>query len=101
MPLIVDSSGGNLVVADDEFFSLAEQYRSFGAAFDTQFNAYIQILKGVCADGVSEGNIYENLVAFMGTVQLLQGEFTQALSAASALCESYVETIDDADDYLY
>ena len=69
--------------------------------FEEIITDYIAVLDNICTDGVTSGNIHDNLVIYKETASQLSGQIDAALGIASRICTDFVSDIDEADGALY
>ena len=92
---------GDLIVNDADYESISAAYKELGSYFEETITDYIAILDKICADGVTSGNVHDNLVIFKIYASLLSGQFEAMLGMASRICTDFVADIDVADCDLY
>lgn len=86
---------------DDEYVAeMGEYIRGELENLNQNVREYLRILKGVCEDGISEGETKNALEEFISQAEGLKG-IDEKGTAAFHYCGAYVEQIDDADKDLY
>jgi uncharacterized membrane protein len=90
-----------LVVADDEYNGLSNAYVEYAQLVETKYESYVSILSTICANAISDGEVFTNLQAFRETAYLLQGQFASVVEPISKYCASFVTDVDVADEYVY
>ena len=91
----------DLIVNDVDYESMSEAYTELGTYFEEIITDYLAVLDNICSDGVTSGNIHDNLVTYKETVSQLSGQIEAALGIASRICTDFVSDIDEADGDLY
>ena len=90
----------DLVVNDEDYADLQELYTKLGTYFEDIISKYISEIDGICSDGVTGGNVHDNLMAFKGVAEKLEGQIETTLNIAKEICSDYISDIDDADSEL-
>ncbi|MDR3307290.1 MAG: hypothetical protein LBS58_00100 [Coriobacteriales bacterium] len=91
----------DLVVVDSEYEELQKYIIDYGKAAETMLASYLTVMNDVHTAGLVSGNAATNLKAFNSRVEKLQGTIQYLTQAISNKLESFVEAIDDKDEYLY
>ncbi|GEM_PF-790556 len=91
----------DLIVNDSDYESIADAYISIGTYLEEIITEYLSIIDKICMDGITKGNIHDNLLTFKQTATSLSGQIEAVTKIASKVCKGFVEDIDEADEDLY
>ena len=91
----------DLIVNDEDYENISEIYGKLGYYFEEIIKSYLAVLDGVCADGVTGGNLYVNLLEYKNAAAALSGQLEATLGIAKNICTDFVADIDEADNALY
>jgi len=92
---------GNLIVADSEYISLQEKYLTLGKKTENLVSEYIQLLNEVCENSITSGTVYSNLMSFKEECEGLKEQISEITNLLSRNMRTYIDKIDDKDQYIY
>ena len=90
----------DLIVTDEDYESMSTAYTELQTYFDEILSEYISIIEGVCTDGVTAGNLNENLLTIKELATDLSKQLDE-IAVLGAFCTDYIEKIDEADEELF
>lgn len=91
----------NLIVNDQEFVGYAESIEHLNLAMENTFASVIKQLRIVCCDGVTEGDFHDNLLAFIESLEMMQGQMQYFTNAMKKMANEFVAEIDEIDGDIY
>ena len=100
-PLIIDVPVNDLRVVDEQFEEYFTAITSFGKVAEEQLTEYLRILAGLCDTAITEGSVAANFKAFSLHAVGLMGRIQEMCDLLQASNTSFLEAIDEADEYLY
>ncbi|MBC1575693.1 hypothetical protein HB900_14575 [Listeria booriae] len=92
---------GDLKVADSEYSSIATSVKEIGSLSNDHIKRYNDILTRISENAVKGGNLYFNLINFTENVRKLEDQINEVTELLKKQAESYIEKIDEKDEYLY
>ncbi len=91
----------DIIVKDESYSEMSTTYGEIATTMESRLDSYINILDNICSDGITDGNVHDNLVLFQNKVSTMKGELQACVSEVQELCTKFVEDIDEADSELY
>lgn len=95
------SLGYDLIVDDDGLVEEAEKLMAKINCFELQLGELADVLRNAACNAVMEGNTADNLAGFMEEVQNLREEARTITEQLTSTVHNYVESMDEADSYVY
>ena len=93
--------GYDVVVYDDNYNQLGQEYVNRAKRFEDVLNKYQQTLQEILDCAVMDGALADNLKNFMCEVTTLKNQAGGAAEAAKKCSKGFLADIDTADSYLF
>lgn len=91
----------NLIIDDEYIFAVGDDSKRRGKKLEEALEQYLEILKEIQTEALVEGNVAEALVAFVGCVELLKGQLEDISKTMYNRSYSFIQDVNDADQYLF
>ena len=98
---MANSIGYDLIVHDDNCQALSNEYYKLGERFEEYINRYSDILNRVANDGIRSGQVHDNLLRFIESVNGLKNQGKELAINAEKCANEFLVDMDTADSYLY
>ena len=93
-------SGQNLIV-DDDYFAELGRFFSSRNEIEGMIDDYVDALKLAHEQGVKSGETADALVRYTAYAEMLKGKMQAINDDLVKLADGYMQSIDQADDYLF
>lgn len=91
----------NLIICDGEFNTFASEISTIGKIAESRYNMLIKQLSRVASEGIKEGNVHDNLVSLIETMQALSMQFEFFTNAMNSDIISYLNEVEIRDFSFY
>ena len=91
----------DIIVSDEEYTKLAENYTKLADSLDNQLEDYITIMTKIIDDAIPEGDVHNNLGIYLTRVTALRGKAAEMIDLLKDDVNAYKIDIDKADGDLY
>lgn len=94
-------TGSGFTVVDDAHTQMGPILKKMCAQLGSDIREYISILDSVTQLAAKEGHTAERYQQYIGLISGLAERFDSLGNTLSMMCDTYIEDIDDADEFLY
>ena len=94
-------SVADIIIDDDYVIECKNQIETEGKKLEDALTDYVKILGNIKLSGIIEGETANALDAFIQTASEIRDGLKGRYSQGKVYCGSYIDHIDDADEYLY
>lgn len=91
----------DLVVYDNEFEAMGEEYIKRAERFNEILEIYTASIKRILDEGIKSGQVHDNLNSFYETVEGLKDNVDDISKNAKKCLDGFIQDMDTADSYLY
>lgn len=91
----------SLKIYDDEFYNYKTKINEMAGLLEEKLSSYMYIMQTVCNDGITSGNVHDNLQAYMEAVRLMQGQLLLLSAELGLNIDTFITEVDELDRNLY
>ncbi len=91
----------DLIVKDEEFSGYSNRIAGLSDSIEYTYQGVIKQLRRACEEGVTDGAFHDNLLAFIGSLEIMQGQLQYITNAMQRNANEFVEQIDAIDGDIY
>lgn len=93
---------GTLLKIDDDYVkNTATEIEKWAAQLQTYFGTYQTCLENILSDAIMEGDTHDALESFKSYADSLESVIETLGTEVKGICNSFVEAVDEADEYIY
>lgn len=92
---------GSLKIYDDEFYDYKTKINEMAGLLEEKLSSYMHIMQTVCNDGITSGNVHDNLQAYMEAVRLMEGQLLLLGAELGLNVDTFITEVDELDRNLY
>lgn len=90
-----------LIIHDEEFRDYMEKIDSLDNLIEGAYAGIVNQIRIVCADGITEGAFHDNLIMFLSSLDVMQGQLSYLTNRLHALTSEFLEQIEMVDTIRY
>lgn len=91
----------DLIVIDESYEEISSLYGEIGELLEERLNEYINIIGMICTEGVTSGDVHDNILMYGNKVLSLSEQLQSILAKIKELSGLYTNEIDEADSDFY
>lgn len=86
-----------LIISDEEFEAYKIKMKNLSELIENKLALLVKELRIVCYNGITEGNVHDNLRAFVSVLEEMEGQltfFTEEMGSDAVKFDQQVEMLD-------
>lgn len=91
----------DLVIVDEEHIAYANLIKSIGMTSKSKMTTLIEQLSKVAFEGITDGNVHDNLVAYIEKLTVMQTQLNAYTEAISEEISEFLDEVEIEDCSIY